>query len=131
MYKSLILLRKNLREFLDSRDWSQKKLASEMNHSPTSLNRVFTTDTDFQISMLDKIAEALKIETYELLLPEQPKESPTISSLAKTIEQQATLLDGNEELLELWNKLDEDHKEVLLKQLRNLTQKESQKKSKA
>lgn len=132
MNKSLYLLRKNIKDLLDLKEMTQRDLAKKTGQSPTSLNRLFTTETDFRISILDRFGKALNMEPYQFLLPTVPKETPTITGLLKTIEKQAVMLDGNEELLEAWNQLDEIQKEILLNQIKmQVPQNEKNKKFKA
>lgn len=110
---------------------SQTELATSMGLRPGNINRYVTGSVEPKISALEKIAKELNVEPHTLIMPDTPKESPTVSSLSKLVEQQSKMLDGNEELLELWNKIDHDTKGVLMKQIRNFAQKEKAKKAKA
>lgn len=121
---------KNLSELMTRKKVSQTDLANKLGISSANIHRYLSGKVEPKITAIDKIARAMDIEAHELLLPNQPKETPTITTLSKLIEKQSKLLDGNEELLELWNKLNEQHKEVLIAQIRNFAQVDDLKKDK-
>lgn len=130
--KILELFSKNLEFQMVKKGYSQTTLANLMGQKPGVISRYISGKVEPKISAVARMAEELEIEPYVLLLPDQPKESPTVSTLSKLVESQSKLLDGNERLLEIWSRLDEGHKSVIMDQMIRLVgHAEKSKKAKA
>lgn len=117
MSKLAKLFIKNVTIFMDKNGVSKADIARSMGVASSGLAPYFRGDSAPSIDKLEKFAIAVKAEPHQLLMPEVPTETPTVSTLSKLVESQSQLLDGNEELLEAWASLDQNEKEVMLKQI--------------
>lgn len=67
------LLAANVRKLLDEKGWSQLKLADESGIRAPAINRVMKGTHPPAAKTLQKIADALGVEPYLLLIPPDPK----------------------------------------------------------
>ena len=60
-----------IRTIRNSRGWTQLRLAKEVNIHPTYISRIESCKKLPTLYMISRIAEALKVESYELLLDDK------------------------------------------------------------
>lgn len=68
-YKTRNLIANNIRYFRQQKNWSQEKLAEEMNSSFTYISQIENSKRKVSSDFLDQIANAFAIEPHELLIP--------------------------------------------------------------
>ena len=67
-HKTRNLIANNVRYFRQQKNWSQEKLAEEMNSSFTYISQIENSKRKVSSDFLDQIANAFDIEPHELLL---------------------------------------------------------------
>jgi len=74
--KDSSILANRIRTLRNSRGWTQLRLAKEVNVHPAYISRIESCNKLPTLYMISRIAEALEVESYELLLDDGKLKSP-------------------------------------------------------
>ena len=103
-------------KILKEKNWSRRKLAIKAEIPPSSLQSAMQRNTTLSVDMLVKIANALKVDIYELLTGETQEIyfQAEVDTIMRAIKDGYSFSDKETELVSVFNTLNSDGQQMII-----------------